>query len=274
MSDPDRNGPRDLRGPSSQALRAELHRRERRRRRTEVPTISALLIVGSLIAVAARDDPGFMLLGVWIAGLGLVFLAARCARSSRRWIPWGAAPLIAETGGTPATVIPADVRADRIAAAIPGWTAATLAASATALSAAADPVGVVTAAGAIGFGVFTVRAVLRARRPGVWMTPQQLVVRDARGSLTVAWAEVVDVVAPSAASGPVVLRVAVSRDRGPAASGEALTTIKGIPTDRLPETGEAIARVLTHYRSAAAAAELGTEQSLGTVQRLLGGEGA
>lgn len=253
--------------PSGAALRDELARQERRRRRAELPTIIGLLLIGLLIAVAGRDEFGAVIAGVWVFGLGVLFLLARSARSATR-APQRA-PTVSVVRGTAVTAIPADARPDQLAAAIPGWTAVALAAVSAVLLAESASSGYFTGVGALGFAAMSVRMMLQARRPGLWMTPEMLSVRDARGSFTARWADVRDVVGPATATGPVMLRLAAT-DRGlgtPTASAVSLVPIR---TDRLPADGPAVARVVAHYRDPGNAHELGTEASLATAARLLG----
>lgn len=251
---------------SGAALRDELPRQERRRRRAELPTIIGLLAVGLLIALAGRDELGGAIAGVWIFGLGVLFLLARSARSAtRRPLP---APNVAVVRGTAGTAIPADARPDRLAVAIPAWTALALAAVSAVLLAESASSGYLTAAGAVGFVAVGLRMLLRARRPGLWMTTETLSVRDARGSFTTPWADVRDVVAPSNVTGAVMLRLAAVHP-GFAATTASAVSLVPIRTDRLPGGGPAVARIVAHFRDPVSARELGTEASLATVARLL-----
>jgi hypothetical protein len=255
-------------GPSGAALRDELARHERRRRRAELPTIIGLLLFGVLIAVAGRDELGVVVAGVWILGLGVLFLAARAARSAEQHARPRLSPTLVVDRAEPSTVIPAGARPDQLAAAIPGWTAVALAAVSAVLLADSSSAGLVTGAGAAGFAALSLRMVLRARRPGIRMTPATLAVRDARGSLSVAWADIVDVIAPATATGPVMLRLATTR-HGSATSTASVVSLAPIRTDRLPGGGVGIARVVQHYRDPVSAGELGSDASLTTITRLL-----
>jgi hypothetical protein len=254
--------------PTGGTLRDELALQERRRRRAEIPTVVGLVAFGALIAVAGHAHVGVVFLGVWILGLGAVFGVARRSRSPQRASRVLVVPTIAVVDATPATVIPADGRPEQLAAAVPAWTGIALAALSAAVMSEQRTSAYLTAAAAAGFIALAVRMAARARRPGLWMTPTSLVVRDARGALRVDWVDVVDVIAPVSASAPMMLRLVTARqgrDTARAAAG----SLAPVRVDRFGAAGVELARVIQHYRDPTAARELGTDASLRTVAGLL-----
>jgi hypothetical protein len=188
---PPPSGPESLEAPYASWLR--------RQRRREIPGSLGLLVFGGFLVTGWRTHGGLAVLGVWIAGVGLLVLAARHRRDRGRA---GRGPrgeiVSASLDGVPATVLrehPAPARLTAVFAAYPGLL---LLSPLLGWAHLEVYLRYVLVALALPFLLWALWYVRGARRAGVWLTETEIVVQGWGHVARTHWVDVVRVLAVDA----------------------------------------------------------------------------
>jgi hypothetical protein len=254
---------------------------ELRRRRREVPTAVALVVLGVAGAVFGRGAPLPTFIAVWMAGAGVLFLVGRGVRDRQERGDGPRGRLVTgKVRGEPATVLGQSPVREGIAAGFivylglfffgGGWFALGEGRTTGALA----PLGIIL----LPFVLVAIRRLVRARRSGVWLTPTALLVREGGTSYRAGWDDVAGV---SQSTSPTDLVVVLPRTMAAlTVTGRDRGARAGAPRGDIPVTTAALAvdayalvDVLWHYHASENRAELGTAAALATVRRIQASRG-
>ncbi|VTR76654.1 hypothetical protein [Cellulomonas hominis] len=254
---------------------------ELKRRRREVPTAVALIVLGVAGAAFGRGAPLPTFIAVWMAGAGVLFLVGRGLRDRQERGDGPRGRLVSgEVRGEPATVLRRSTAREWVAAGFiaylglfffgSGWFALGEGRTTGALV----PLGILL----LPFVVAAIRRLVRARRSGVWLTPTSLLVREGGTSYRTGWDDVAGVSQSTSSTDLVVVLprtmaalTVTGRDRG-ARAGVTLGDIP-IATGALPVDAYALVDLLWHYRASENRPELGTAAAPTTVRRIQAARG-
>lgn len=268
---------------SSAAARRRLEAGERSVRRLELPVATGIAVMGVVVVAGGGTSPGLLVLGAWLIALAALLLWGRSVRdrSERGAGPRGPAPRLTTVDGEPATVITAPFSRLAVTLCMQLLVALPLLAGGFALLLGGTPgIGALVAvAGAVSLVPVALIVAGRTSPGGLWLTPTAVVVRDHGLESRIAWPTLVTVAdgsASGAGNGKVLLRAdagagAIHRSRTapwPAAAPMAGPTTAVLDTRWLNLDGRAVAEVVRYYQRTQQVADLGTPESLRTIERL------